>query len=209
MTVLRKIITNYRQFGAIALGRQAGSKILRLFRERNVFEIYAVKSPGGEMPPEVAEVTSQSLAIWAITPDERESFQLFLTHGCRGFAVIEQDRPAGSAWIQERGEYEFGKVGRMMIPDNCIIFKNLFVDPDFRGCGIAGKLDRARLAATEGKLGVTFIIPENRYAIRNWQKLGMVRIGRVVLQRFFRGKWKLQTAFTQDDFSKSFHLEQG
>ena len=84
--------------------------------------------------------------------------------------------------------------------------KNLYVNPAFRGQGIAGKLDLARLSRCAGKTVFAFIIPENRFAIRNWKKHGMQPVLAIRLERFFKGKYqiKLQNILPESEHSFPF-----
>ena len=115
----------------------------------------------------------------------------FLDQGCRGVCAEVDGRLAGYAWVQCEGEYRFGRVGRLTIPPKFAFAKNLFVSPNFRGRKLGQKLNAARLAMIPpGHTPVTFIIPENRFAIRNWEKYGFQRIVEVKNSRWFGGRWR-------------------
>ena len=117
----------------------------------------------------------------------------FIDDGCQGICARVDDKLGGYAWIQTSGVYSFGRSGRLTIPKQMAFAKNLMVKPDFRGRKIGQKLNVARLALMPSDyIPIVFIIPENRYAIRNWKKYGFKRM--VLVRRFcwFSGEWHMR-----------------
>jgi GNAT superfamily N-acetyltransferase len=112
-----------------------------------------------------------------LTPTEGRQLLAFASSGCRGFLAERAGRIAGYGWIQFTGEYEFGHGGKLSLPENAAVLRNLFVKAEFREQGIGKKLNAARLAAIPaGWLPIVFIIPENRYAITNWARYGFAPV---------------------------------
>lgn len=115
----------------------------------------------------------------------------FLDEGALGVYAQIDGKFAGYAFVQMSGNYTYGRSGQMTIPSGYAIVKNLFINPIYRGRQLGQKLNVARLALiSKGVTPVGFIIPENRYAIRNWEKYGFRKVISVVRWRFFNGRWK-------------------
>jgi ribosomal protein S18 acetylase RimI-like enzyme len=118
----------------------------------------------------------------------------FLTEGCEGIGAEVDGQLAGYAWIQSSGDYTFGRRRKVKVPSGYVVMKNLHVHPPFRGQRIGQKLNAARLALTPvGQIPVVFIIPENRYAIRNWEKFGFQRVAEVKQWRWLGRPWHMRT----------------
>ena len=116
----------------------------------------------------------------------------FLEEGSRGLCAEIDEPLAGYAWIQFGGRYVFGRNGKLEIPPKYAIVKNLWVSPEFRGQNIGQKLNAARLALVPaGHIPMVFIIPENRYAIRNWERHKFQRVLEINEWRWFKGAWKM------------------
>ena len=199
MNLLQKIIYDYRQFGLVVLIQHTTNAVLRpVFREKKSI-VYQMTVAPVPTPENVIEISKKSLEKYSIPEKDYILFLKNLEAGDRGFAYIVDNVIAGSGWIQEQGEYVFGKVGRLRILRNMAILKNLFVYPQYRGRGIAAKLNQGQLAAIPQKTAVVFIIPENRYAIKNWIKFGMKPYLSISMSSFLHGKWKLRSKLLDRD----------
>ena len=147
------------------------------------FVIFIIPKFSGQVfeDPSLTSVTRERIQRAAAAGDvdeaEAESMMTLIGQGCRGIGAEIDGRLAGHAWIQFEGEYRFGQCGRMAIPPKHAVAKNLFVFSRFRGHDLGSKLNVARLAMIPaGHTPVGFIIPENRYAIRNWERYGFERV---------------------------------
>ena len=194
MKLLQKIRQDLKQFGVYHTLRHIFFRIIRPFYWRHDTILFAMKSSGGNsFPDDVVDLQHSNLEeLDNITPAEKIFFSALLDAGNSGVAVIANKQLCGSAWIQEKGLYSFGKVGKMRIPEECAVVKNVYVNPAFRGRGIGGKLDQVCLSRCAGKTVFAFIIPENRFAIRNWKKHGMQPVLSIRLERFFKGKYQIK-----------------
>jgi len=132
----------------------------------------------------------------------------FLDEGCRGICTEIDGKLAGYAWVQYEGEYNFGRLGRIIIPSGHVIFRNLFVFPEYRGNKLGPKLNAARLALIPAKhVPVVFIIPENRYAIRNWEKYGFERMLEITKSHWIGGRWRMQLKRLSDSLEANVLLK--
>jgi GNAT superfamily N-acetyltransferase len=175
--------------------RATAMKVLRaLFRkvyslERNIAFII-LDFQGYEFhDPCISPLTAGRIERAAVASELDESqarlLNGFIEEGSRGVCAEVDGKLAGYAWVQFEGEYRFGPSGRLQIPSNHAIVKNLMVLPQYRGCKLGQKLNAARLAMIPaGSIPVVFIILENRFAIRNWEKLGFQRVIQVELKKW-------------------------
>jgi len=144
----------------------------------------------------IALMTEERI-VYAIKNGELETTQAhllngFLKEGSKGVFADVEGKLAGYAWIQFEGVYRFGITGKFNIPSKYAVMKNLYVFPMHRGHKVSTKLNAARLALIPaGHTPVVFIIPENKYAIRNWAQYGFRRILSVKRWRWICGSWKM------------------
>ena len=184
-----------RQFGlpsaAAQIGRAAMRPLAQTFRDL-VFIIpdfrgYEFHDPC--ISPLTAERLERAAAAGELDESQARLLRGFIAEGSQGLCAEVDGRLAGYAWVQFAGEYRFGPSGRLLVPPKHANVKNLMVLPAYRGCKLGQKLNAARLAMIPaGKIPVVFIIPENRYAIRNWETLGFQRVLQVRQARWIRGR---------------------
>lgn len=139
--------------------------------------------------PLTAERIERAAATGELDESQARLLRGFIAEGSQGLCAEVDGRLAGYAWVQFAGEYRFGPSGRLPIPPNHANLKYLMVLPAYRGCKLGQKLNAARLTMIPaGKIPVVFIMPENRYAIRNWEALGFQRVLQVRQARWLRGR---------------------
>ncbi len=196
--IRRKILDRVQQYGL----RAALAQILRAL-VRNVYRIdrdivFLIPGFFGRefhdscIKPLTHERIERAADAGELNTDEVQSLSGFLAKGCQGVCAEIDGKLAGYGLVQFEGEYRFGCTGQMIIPPDCVIVKNLFVFPDYRGHRLGQKLTEALLALIpSGRLPVGLIIPENRFAIRNWERCGFRRILQVKRWRWFRGRWQM------------------
>ncbi len=126
--------------------------------------------------------------------NERQRRQLmgFLADGCAGFMGKIEGRLAGYGFVQFSGVYKFGYDGQFPIPPGMAVLKNLLIFPDYRGRSLGKRLHEARLSAIpEGYVPLGFVIPENRYNMRNLKMIGFEEMV-VVTRRTWLKRWTVQ-----------------
>jgi GNAT superfamily N-acetyltransferase len=128
-----------------------------------------------------------------LRPHEINLLSGFLREGCRGVCAEVDGGLAGYGFVQFEGDYRFGHVGSMRIPEHCAVLKNLFVFPRYRGRRLHQKLSEALLSLVPPDwLPCGLIIPENRIAVRNWEKCGFQRVFEVSHRRWLGGQWQMR-----------------
>jgi ribosomal protein S18 acetylase RimI-like enzyme len=205
-----KLFDRARQYGLRAASTQILRSVFRkIYRvDRNIIFIIPEFSGFAFEDPSISALTSERINRAMVTEEMSldhpgEVFDEFLDEGCRGICVEIEGSLAGYAWVQFSGEYRFGRSGRMVIPTGFVVMKNLYVNPNFRGLKIGRKLNAARLAMIpSGQTPVGFILPENHYAIRNWQKYGFEPVLEVKQCRWLCCPWKT-TITTLSDHGKT------
>jgi len=188
-----------RQYGTIVSGMQFLRALVRRAYASQSNIVFALTDFSGHafrdscIKPLTGDRIARADESGELSADEVELLSGFVAEGSQGVCAEGDGTLMGYAWVQHGGEYRFGRAGRMTIPDGYCVAKNLLVFPAFRGRGLARKLNEARLALISGHtIPVVFIIPENRYAIRNWEQLGFERVAEVKEWRWFSGPWRMK-----------------
>ena len=195
--IRRNIFDRVRQYGFPSAIAQAFRALVRpVYRiDRNI--VFIIPDFAGQefddslIRPITRETIQEACRDGDLSPDEARLLGGFLDEGSRGVHAEIDGRLAGYAWVQCEGEYRFGRTGRLTIPPKCAFTKYLFVLPQFRGRKLGQKLNAARLALVPAdRVPVVFIIPDNRYAIRNWEEYGFRPVLEVRQSRWLGGRWK-------------------
>lgn len=196
--IRNKIVNRVRQYGYRSAFAQIARAALRKMYQVNRhivfvipdFDVYTFYDPC--IIPLTLERIQRATDAGELNTDEVQLLSGFLAEGCRGVCAKIDGKLAGYGLVQFEGEYQFGRTGRMIIPPNHVIVKNLLVFPDYWGHKLGKKMTEALLALIpSGCLPVGLIIPENRFAIRNWEKYGFQQVLQIKRWRWFRGHWQM------------------
>jgi GNAT superfamily N-acetyltransferase len=196
--IQNKITNRIKQYGSNAAFVQFTRAILRWLYKLERYIVFIIPAFKGYTYNDscIALMTEERI-VYAIKNGELETTQAhllngFLKEGSKGVFADVEGKLAGYAWIQFEGVYRFGITGKFNIPSKYAVMKNLYVFPMHRGHKVSTKLNAARLALIPaGHTPVVFIIPENKYAIRNWAQYGFRRILSVKRWRWICGSWKM------------------
>lgn len=127
----------------------------------------------------------------------------FIDTGSRCYLIIEKKQLAAWGFVQNEGVYNFGNK-TYRIPKNVEILKNLYVKPEFRGKSFGKLINRVRInSIAENKIPCVFVIPENRYAIRNLEMFGFQKLLKVSYVMWFKiiESKKLRVFINDDKFN--------
>lgn len=194
-----KILNRFKQYGIFSAIKQIVKAMLRPFYRSSSDYIFILPDFNGH---ELKDITlgkvsvrriKQGIAEGRLQPNEAETFLDFIESGCKGIYIEFQGVIAGYAWLRFSGVYSFGNTGKLIINDSFVIIKNVFVFPEFRGMGLNRKLNAGCLALIpKGKIPVIFIIPENRFAIRNSEIFGFQKVLLIKRWKWFFSSWKMR-----------------
>lgn len=201
-----RIVNRIRQYGLYSAVLQLAKATIRPIYQENRDLVFVIPNFSGYSFSSAKiirmshERIEKALATGELDQTHAALLTGFLDAGCQGVCAEVEGRLAGYAWVQLTGEYTFGRTGRMSIPPQFALFKNLFVLPDYRGMRFGPKLNAARLALVPaGYTPVVFIIPDNRYAIRNWEHYGFQRVIEVKRWQWLQsGTWRTRLSRLSD-----------
>lgn len=186
MGVLHRFVKSFasdrsKQYGYVAATSQMLRASVRSVYCLNASDVYIVPDfRGFDYDDPLVRPLSQERVLAGIERGElvgRSVQRRVLNYsdsGYSGLGIEIDGRLAAHAWTQFSGDYFFfRKTWSLRLKTNWAVFQGLFVLPEFRGRGLGGKLNAARLASVpSGWVPIGLIVPENRYAIRNWRKCG-------------------------------------
>lgn len=199
--IMQRLQNHLQQYGVVATVRHALRMFFRGVYRSECNVVFVIPGFFGREfhDPCIKPLTKERIERAAdggeLNLAEVQLLTRFLDEGSKGIFAEIDGKLAGYAWVQYKGEYRFGRSGRMTIPSEYVFVKNLYVRPVFRGLKLGQKLNAARLSLIpSGCIPVVFIIPENRFAIRNWEKYGFERVLEAKQSRWFRGSWRIRIA---------------
>lgn len=195
-----RIVNRIRQYGLLAAVVQLAKASIRNIYMENRDLVFIISDFTGYIfhDPCISNLSldriEKALVAGELDLEQAKLLSGFIGAGCLGLCAEVEGALAGYAWVQLEGAYTFGRTGHMSIPPRHALFKNLFVSPVYRGMGLGQKLNAARLALVPSEYTpVVFIIPDNRYAIRNWENYGFRKV--IAIKRWKwgqNGKWKMR-----------------
>jgi len=188
-----------RQFGLPSAVMQLFRALVRPLWMVNREVILAISNhkPGTDPADStLLTLTVEMVENWAergaLAEDQKERLLRFLDSGCHGIAADVDGAMAGYGFVQPDGIYEFGRSGKLQIPENMMLLKNLLVLPAFRGRSLGKFLNQARISSIpEGHIPIVFVMQENRFAIRNLKMFGFEEELIVIRTVWFK-RWTTQ-----------------
>ncbi|HQG78345.1 MAG TPA: GNAT family N-acetyltransferase [Bacteroidales bacterium] len=168
-----------KQYGLKSSLKRAFLRILNPIIAVKVDIVLAISShkTNSNLNKEVKVINMSNLQYWRnnrmINEKTAHRFESFLSNNCIGYYIEENHVLCAWGFIQIRGEYQYGSSNIYEIPKDSCVLKNLFVKPEFRGKNYGKLINQARLnAVPDNCLPIVFVIPENRFALRNLKILG-------------------------------------
>jgi GNAT superfamily N-acetyltransferase len=193
------LVDRLRQYGWLAAMHQSARVAVRPLRRYRESDIYIVPDFHGFEydDPTVIKLSRQRVLRGINDGDivgagmERRLLS-YCDAGYSGLAVEIDGHIAAHGWTQFSGDYLFDDGGCLSLSPKWAVFLGLFVSTEFRGLGLGRKLNAARLASVPaGWLPIGFILPENRYAIRNWETYGFQKVLKVERCRTIGCRWRM------------------
>lgn len=196
--IQNKIINRIKQYGSNAAFVQFTRAILRWLYKIERYIVFIIPDFKGCLYDDsyitllTKERIEHAVTNGGLQASQARLLNNFIKEGSKGICVEVDGQLAGYGYIQFEGLYQFGQSGKLILPPHYAVAKNLFVFPKYRGYKLGQKLNAGRLALIpEGYTPVVFIIPENQYAIRNWEQYGFQRVLSVKRWRWISGNWKM------------------
>ena len=190
-----KLINKYKQYGTIVTINRIIKAVIRpvFWVDKNIVMAIKYHKPYQEQNKYILKITKNIIDEYSsngkLSKNEANNINNYILEGCKGFIALYDREIAGYAFVQTHGIYTFGYSGSLKIPEKVAILRNLFVFEKFRGKSIGKILNIERInSIPEGYTPVGFVIPENRYAIRNLKYCGFEELMIVKITTIFY-KW--------------------
>jgi len=174
---MKKISLLIRQYGLLAVFKKFASRFISPFVRRTTFIVLAINHDIRQrVKGEVKRMTYDDIYGWEangiIDHPAASLFNGFLKDGCKGYYLKENDDLAAWGFVQTYGSYKYGNYYYQM-PEKIHNLKNLYVKPEHRGKSFGKMINEARINDIPANCTpVVFVIPENRYALRNLKIYG-------------------------------------
>lgn len=132
-----------------------------------------------------ASILNQWLNTNQISSLEYNRFLNFINTDCLGYYIEVENKLAAWGFVQTKGKYKYGEY-YFELPQNVQMLKNLYVKPHYRGMSLGKKINEARInGVPDSYIPCGFVIPENRFAIRNLKMHGFEVVLSVTHTKWF------------------------
>ncbi len=96
----------------------------------------------------------------------------FLPQNTIAIIIVRAEIVPGWGFVQQTNISKYAGYN-YSIPEGTHLLKNLFVEPEFRGQSLGKRINKARINSIPEKITPTvFVIPSNKFAIRNLEMYG-------------------------------------
>lgn len=176
-----KLLDLYKQYGIKSLIVRTFNKLVRpVYKVTEVIVFFIPNHRKKEIDNSVKIMTSDKVNNWLkynfIDESEAEKFLKFLNSECIGYYIEVENELAAWGFVQINGNYQYEKY-EYKLPCRVHMLKNLFVKSKFRGMSFGKLINEARInGMPDSYIPCGFVIPENKYAIRNLKKYGFQEI---------------------------------
>lgn len=191
-----KISNFYLQYGLIGLLKWVFYFFINPIYKNHKYNILVIsKHLSKPEDPLVLKMTKNKISEWLkegeIRDKESIRFNSFIENDCNGYYIEKENVLAAWGFIQTQGEYKYGEY-LYKLPEKVHILKNLYVKPNFRGLSLGKQINEARInGIPNGVIPCGFVIPKNKYALRNLKMFGFEEYLSVSNVIWFK-KWEKQ-----------------
>lgn len=164
-------------YGTTTTAKIAVKTLFRPFVKISEFEVLIIENHRcNEDKKVVKSMTLDKLNYWKdrgeIDTLEYDRFYQFINTDCSGYYIEVNGNLAAWGFVQNKGTYKYGTYF-FDLPKDVYILKNLFVKSNYRGISLGKELNNARINdIPDGCIPCVFVLPENRYALRNLELYG-------------------------------------
>jgi hypothetical protein len=178
MILKSKIHNIYLQFGFKYLINSVIKRLLSPIVKKTSFYVLAIEDhTPSKNKEEIFVVDNKTIDVFfktGIKVNKQLERQLlsFLPHNQLAVIIKKDNQIAGWGFIQQTGFSKYASYN-YRIPESTHLIKNLFVETKFRGQSIGKQINIARInIIPKGITPTVFVIPSNKYAIRNLEMYG-------------------------------------
>lgn len=172
-----KLLDLYKQFGVKGIIERVFNKLISpVYKSTEIIVLLISKERESETDSSVKLMTNEKVTEWLrnnyINDSEAKKFINFLASECIGYYIEINKELAAWGFVQTKGTYKYGSYF-YDLPESVHMLKNLYVRSKFRGMSLGKKINEARInAIPDGCIPCVFVIPENKYALRNLKLYG-------------------------------------
>lgn len=179
ISLARKAFSKIRQYGMLSsFKRYVLLKLIKPFyhKKREDLVLVILNHQPEDDASQAKRMTNESLAKFlergCVNEAEYEKFSKFIETQCDGYYMEVDEKLAAWAFVQKSGAYQYGNY-YYHIPKGFNLLKNLYVRPAYRGKSLGKVLNKTRIQnIPKDTVPMVFVLPENRYAIRNLKMYG-------------------------------------
>lgn len=175
---MSKIYNTYKQFGFLYIIKAFFKRLITPIVKITSFYILAIENhipKKNNEDIEVLNINNVSTFFKSgieLSKQLEQQFLSFLPQNTIAVLVLRDNRAAGWGYVQQSGVSKYGGYN-YHIPSTTHLLKNLFVEPDFRGQSLGKLINQSRINSIPDEITpIVFVIPSNKYAIRNLELYG-------------------------------------
>lgn len=175
---MKKLRLLHKQFGSRYLFQVFIKRIVSPIKKSNSFYILVIENHIPQTLSSDVELIEQGMEDLFIqendhcSNDLKRQLKTFLLDETFAVVVKKKGKVAGWGFVQRSGVSMYAG-NSYHIPKYTHLLKNLFVEPEYRGQSIGKTINRARINCIPEKTTPTvFVIPSNKFAIRNLEMYG-------------------------------------
>lgn len=175
--IINKLYNFLKQFGLTQLLKRLCLKLISpVLSVRSELVLTIINHKHKENINEVKLMSVKKTNFWLknryISIEYFNKFNKFLENNSIGYYIEIDNELAAWGFVQTTGTYQYGQYF-YEIPESIQILKNLYVMPNYRGMSLGKKINEVRInEMPDGCIPCVFVIPENKYAIRNLKMFG-------------------------------------
>ena len=175
---MSKIHNIYKQFGFLYLIKAFFKRLITPIVKMTSFFIMAIENHLPEKCGQDIKVINANNLEAFFKSNVKVSKQLeqqlvsFIPQNTIAIIIIRNHKVASWGFVQQSGISKYGGYD-YNLPKGIELLKNLFVEPNYRGQSMGKHINEARISCIpKGSIPIVFIIPSNKFAIRNLEMYG-------------------------------------
>lgn len=175
---MSKFYNIYKQFGVLYLIKAFFKRLISPIVKMTSFYILAIENHQPDnYDQDIKIIDANNLDLFLksnikVSKQLEQQLVSFIPQNTMAILIIRDANIVGWGYVQQSGMSKYGGYN-YSIPKGTHLLKNLFVNPIFRGQSIGKHINEARINSIPEKITPTvFVIPSNKFAIRNLEMYG-------------------------------------